>query len=183
MKTFDYLIQYHDIKSFSIAALKELLLQKRGIPLSELKVLDLAFYKGEPIYSGNGVYIFKTKDRVIYVGDCIARNFVERIPGHFDLRPGGWFNSLLKSVIKKKYKEEVTENTLIKAAKEAIEEYELILISYSTVEFYPPPEGKKNKKIVNRLEDLLRITLEPLNTFKHKRVPEGVDMVADYLAI
>jgi len=181
MKDIDYLVQFHDIKELSIAELTDLLLKKRGLPISALKVMDLAFYKGEPIYSGNGVYIFKTKEKVIYVGDCIARNFVERIPGHFDLRPGGWFNSLLKAIVKKKYQEAVTEASLQKAAKEAMETYELILINYSTNDFYP--NGVKNKKIVNCLESLLRITLKPLNTFKHKKIPQGIDKVADYLAI
>lgn len=179
MKNIDYLIKYEDIKSMSIPALAEFILEKRGLSVSELTISHLIFYKGEPIYSGNGVYVFKTKEEVIYIGNCVARNFVERIPAHFDLRAGGWFNSLLKAVIKKKYKETVSEATLQKASREAISTYELILINFSNEEFYL--NGVKNKKAINRLEDLLRIILKPLNTFKHKKIPKAIDMVQTYL--
>lgn len=177
----DYLIQFKEIKCLSISELTELLLQKKGLPVSDLKVAQLSFYKGTPIYSGNGVYLFKTEDRVMYVGNCTARNFVERIPGHFDLRAGGWFNSLLKAVVKKKYNETVSDTTLIKAATEAIDTFELILINFSNAEFYP--NGIKDKKTVNQLENLLRITLQPLNTFKHKKVPKNINTVKEYLGM
>ena len=156
-----------------------MLLNKKGLPVLDLKIEHLIFYKGKSIYSGNGVYVFKSDSDIIYVGNCTARNFVERIPAHFDLRKGGWFNSLLKAVIKKKYKKEPSDKLLTLAAEEAMRDYELILINFTDKEFYP--NGVKNKKIVNRLETLLRIVLIPLNTFKHKKVPKDIVMVEEYL--
>jgi hypothetical protein len=146
-----------------------------GIKLSELKVKDLVFQNGLPIMTGNGVYIFKENGIPLYVGNCVARNFVERIPAHFDIRHNGWFNSLLVTLIRRSYKrkskEDKTDANLSQSAELAFEKLDLVLINFS----------KYDKSAINRLEDYLRITLKPLNGFKHKKLKQIDITVRDYI--
>ncbi len=155
----EYLINYEnatitdiDIDSL-IIEIKSIL----GIPLKDLKVSDLVFYDNEDIKSGNGVYIFKSEEKIYYVGNCYARNFVERIPAHFDIRHNGWFNSLLKAIIKDKYgKVKLTpenEYLLSESAKFAFENLSLIIINFKIW----------NKDNINKLESVLGKTLKPIN--------------------
>lgn len=133
----------------------------QGIPLSDIKIKDLVFNRvdGEPIRTGCGVYIFKNTERTYYIGNCVARNFVERIPAHFDIRHVGWFNSLLKAIIKNK-------NILLKnmistkinyeleiVAQFAFDNLNLILINFPTY----------SKDQINNLEKLLAKELTPIN--------------------
>ena len=146
-----------------------------GINLSELKVKDLVFQNGLPIMTGNGVYIFKENNIPLYVGNCISRNFVERIPAHFDVRSNGWFNSLLVTLIRRTYnrksKEDKTDTNLSQSAKLAFENLDLVLINFS----------KYDKSAIKKLEDYLRITLKPLNGFKHKKLNRTNIPVRDYI--
>jgi len=123
---------------------------------SELKVKDLVFQNDLPIMTGNGVYIFKENGIPLYVGNCVARNFVERIPAHFDIRRNGWFNSLLVTLIRRtfnrKSKEDKTSANLSQSAKLAFENLDLVLINFS----------QYDKSAMNRLEDYLKICLKPL---------------------
>jgi hypothetical protein len=158
-----YLLQIEDFTNLSVNAVIEKLKNTSGIKLSDCKISDLVFFNGAPIYSGNGVYIYKNGDEFVYVGNCVARNFVERIPSHFDIRQGGWFNSMLRSVIKKKWQAQQTDEMFVKAAKEAFDKYSLILINYT----------HHNKDSINKLETLLRIVLNPYNGFKHKKLNDS----------
>lgn len=146
-----------------------------GIKLSELKVKDLVFHNDLPIRTGNGVYIFKEDNIPLYVGNCVARNFVERIPAHFDVRHNGWFNSLLVTLIKRtfnrKFKEDKTDDNLSQSAKLAFENIDLVLINFP----------KYDKLAINKLEDYLKITLKPLNGFKNKRLNQENITLKDYI--
>jgi hypothetical protein len=146
-----------------------------GIKLSELKVKDLVFHNGLPIRTGNGVYIFKENDIPLYVGNCVARNFVERIPAHFDVRQNGWFNSLLVTLIKRtfnrKSKDDKTDDNLSQSAKLAFEKLDLVLINFSNYD----------KLAINILEDYLKITLKPVNGVKHKKLNQENITVREYL--
>lgn len=134
----------------------------KGLPLSEMTVKDLVFDRlnGLPIRTGNGVYIFKNLERTYYIGNCVARNFVERVPAHFDIRHNGWFNSLLKAIIKYNniQKEEIDQNDynnhLEFSARFAFDNLNLILINFSDY----------NKNEINNLENLLATKLKPINT-------------------
>jgi len=163
-----YLIQYEDIKHLvtidSFFKLVELVENTPGIKLSNLKAMDLVFCNGEPIRYGNGVYIFKSDERNYYVGNCVARNFTERIPAHFDIRKVGWFNSLLKAIAKY-HNDEINNENLIKAAKFANDNLSLVLINF---EIY-------NRDIINNLETLLGRSINPINkNFKKVKVIEGI---------
>lgn len=172
-----YLISIDEILDFNHEKLNNWFSEVKGIKISNLKVKDLVFYNDEPILTGNGVYIFKEKNNAIYVGNCVARNFVERIPAHFDIRHNGWFNSLLVNLIKRKYnsdknrKEYKTDENLIEAAEFAFNNLELVLINF--------PEY--NKLAINRLEVFFKIVLNPINGFKHKTL-QNVDInIRDYI--
>jgi len=95
--------------------------------------MDLVYYYGEPIRSGIGVYIFKSKQKCYYVGNCVTRCFAERIPAHFDLRKVGWFNTLLKTIIKHEFADKmITDESLDQAAKFAFENINLVLINFES---------------------------------------------------
>lgn len=167
-----YCLNFEDIKRLTIAEFKDLLKKTEGIPLSNMSLKDLVFIDDEPIYTGNGVYVFKNNDRFIYVGSCCARNFVERIPAHFDIRHQGWFNSLLKNIVTKEYEEvETTDENLTRAARDAFEKYQIVMVNFLSYD---------KKREIELLEYLLRISLEPLNKFKTKRIIDWHQKIEDY---
>lgn len=138
-----YLITYNDNKT--IDEFVDEINSIEGLPIKDLKVMDLVYYKGEPIRSGIGVYIFKSKEKCYYVGNCVARCFAERIPAHFDLRKVGWFNSLLKHIIRGELIEkQITNESLHQAAKFAFENISLVLINFEYIEDYPLQKFKIN---------------------------------------
>lgn len=78
----------------------------QGTPLCELKnalssaaklvrqvtIEDLVATKTE---QSTGLYFFFEGDTLMYVGKSSSRAFIERVPSHFDVRPGSWFGTLL----------------------------------------------------------------------------------------
>ena len=174
MKT-PYLLQYDLISGKTIDELVQLITEIQGLKVKDCRISDLIFYNDEPIYSGNGVYIFKSADRFIYVGCCVARNFVERIPAHFDLRVSGWFNSLLDNMRKVDSNERSNE-TLTQAARLALESYSIVLINF------PLSDYTKHVSNIKILETLLRKVLNPYNTLKSKPIDRSIKL-ADYFNI
>ncbi len=156
----NYLIEY---LSEPIESIVDEILSISGIPLNELKVRDLVYDGENPICSGNGVYVFKTSERIYYVGNCTSRCFVERIPAHFDIRKAGWFNSLLKAILKDKYgKAEVTDLRLQEAATIAFNDLRLVLINFQHYD----------KIAINNLECNLGKLLKPINNRFRRLQPE-----------
>ncbi|MCW2119971.1 hypothetical protein [Flavobacterium sp. 7A] len=129
--------------------------------MSDIKIKDLVFNRvdGKPIRTGCGVYIFKNSERTYYIGNCVARNFIERIPAHFDIRHVGWFNSLLKAIIKNKnilIKDMISSEInyeLENSAQFAFDNLNLILMNFPTY----------SKDQINNLEKLLAEKLIPIN--------------------
>lgn len=106
-------------------------------------------------------YFYDDKEkRFAYVGKCSHRTFAERIPSHFDMRAGGWFNSMIKCIINKggeKIKKnggEDDDKRIIEQAKKCFENFSISLISFD--------KSDEDEKIV-QLENLLRIELKPYN--------------------
>lgn len=136
-----------------------------GIPLSELKVSDLLFYNDEPIRRGVGVYVFKSDDKVFYVGNCFARHFVERIPPHLDSRRSAWMNSLVKTIVTHepsfkvngKY-DKTNEERSARAAQFAFSNLKLVLINFE----------KTDKDKINNLERVMGHALQSYNTYFRK---------------
>lgn len=168
-----YLLQFDHISNKTIDELVQVLTQAQGIKVKDCKISDLIFYDEEPIYSGNGVYIFKSSSRFYYVGSCVARNFVERIPAHFDLRESGWFNSLLDN-IRKQNGEARTNLVLTQAAKHAMGNCSLVLINFSS------GDHLRNISNIKSLEALLRRILHPYNYLKQRPINQSLKL-KDYL--
>jgi len=164
-----YLLQYDTIKAYSVEGFIACLSSIRGLPLKELKMSDLIFVEGEPIYPNMGVYIFKEGEDFVYVGKCSSQSFIQRIPSHFDFRDGAWFHSLLKTIKEKALKEKYSKyQKMDKEAKLAIDNYSLILINFDL----------QSKDQIEHIEDLLRCTLNVLNKFKGKRY-KNMDLPID----
>lgn len=150
----EYLIHYEEIERENIIKIISTL---NGLPLSEMKMTDLIFYREKPILRGCGVYVFKHKNIPIYVGSCVSRSFIERVPSHLDIRKVGWFNSLLKIIIKLKMIEcegEYCDEHLVNAAEFALKEVSIILINFKTYE---------QREAITRLEDYLIRELKTKN--------------------
>ncbi len=158
-----YLYQYNDIKHLSIGELISEIENTSGRKIEDLTIGDLIFNNGKPIHTGCGVYIFKNKNVIFYVGKNSARCFVERIPSHFDIRKEGWFNRLLRLIARAEIGEDESSDIGIRnAAKFAIENFEVVLINFDWWDY----EGDTSIEV---LEDLLRMTTKAANSFKTKR--------------
>lgn len=153
----DYLIQYDDIKKLSLGGLLNFLKQKKGLPLREVSIDRLTSFNEEYIFPGTGVYIFRDKEKLVYVGKASSMSFIERVPKHFDPRTYAWMNRLLE-LVSKKVLNEVSQKDYKQALGYVLENYNLLLIHIND----------ENKSKINILEDKLRGTKEPLNRFKTK---------------
>ncbi len=128
-----------------------------GIPLKSMTHSHYLFHDSKPIFPGNGVYIFKINNKIVYIGKSGSRSFIERIPCHLDFREWAWMNSLLKAYCNNN-KLEINEPNLIEASEEMIKAVNLILINFDT------PVIKDIKSSITQLEDiLLRSELTPWN--------------------
>jgi len=201
-----YLLNYGKINNWKISEIQKNMEDIEGLPLSKCKISKLVFYNDIPILTGNGVYIFfKNKNKnnkiYLYVGKCSSRNFVERIPAHFNVKNTGWFNSYLRNLVNKKrkendepkikvkeFKDPETEdkkeeyNKLLKEqAKIALENHKLILINFEPDFSNKENKSKKKEKIkkISTLEKLLnRILIKKVNTIdKTKTVAEYIGEV------
>lgn len=150
----DYLIEFEEIESYSVSAFIDRIKRTKGKKLSDLKVRDLTYHNEEPIWPGEGVYIFRENEEILLVGKVSSMSFTERIPKHFDVRPFAWFNRLLYLTCVRHLKLEKNEKNFITASKYAFENLNLVLINF-----------KKREKI-NRIERLLRSSTNTLNKFK-----------------
>lgn len=145
----EYVINYNTIKDKTVDEVVKILSETEGIKLIDCRIVDLVFIHGDmqkPIDSGLGVYIFKTKERVFYVGSCTSRNFLERIPPHVDIRSSAWMNRLVKNMVKeeksqlnveqhdheKKKQKGITyaNESLLEASRKAFNECSLVMINF-----------------------------------------------------
>lgn len=76
-----------ELKSFS----------KNAPKLLELPVGDLLL---DPA-SCSGVYIFSDDSKILYIGKCTSKPFIERIGSHLTPRRGDFFNRFVKAIYKK----------------------------------------------------------------------------------
>lgn len=153
--TDNYLLEFEQLKGNSIEFLLERIKNAKGKKLSELKIKDLSYHNQNLINPGEGVYIFRDKEKIILVGKVSSMSFVERIPKHLDYRPNAWFNRLLELICERLLEIEPNEENYIKASKYAFENLNLVLINFKT------------RDKINRIERLLRSCTETLNKFKN----------------
>lgn len=169
-----YLLQYHEISHLSVEGLISLRHQTPGLPCSTMKVSDFIFCDGAPIHSGCGVYVFKEKDAIFYVGKSSRRSFVERIPAHFDLRHGVWFNTVLQYVAVHCTNTDKTSLTGIQeAGRYAMDHLSVILINFRADDYW-------NTNRIDILENLLLMTAKPKNEKKSGKIDPD-DQVGDYV--
>lgn len=162
----DYLIKYEDIKNLSINDALKKLEQLDGKELSKLRLVDLTICNNQYIFPGHGIYLFRQKKEIVYVGKVRSMSFIERIPKHFDLRHSGWFNRLLKIICLKKLGIEHSDENLLKAHTFAFSHLNLVLIDFGI------------DKNVDKIERLFRSCTGALNSFKkvkHKNVSQIID--------
>jgi len=119
----------------------------KGKVIGELKLFDLVFFNSEEdSFVGNGIYIIKEGEEIIYIGKASSRPFIERIGGHLDLRVIGGFNNLLKKIVKIKLKKKESNQSIAEAGRWLMQ-CNIILICM---------EGKKdNSKQFDVLENVL----------------------------
>lgn len=131
-----YLLHYDEISHLDINdnedQINKFIKSIPGKKISELSFKDLVYDGDKPLYRGVGVYIFKSEDTNYYVGSCVSRSFIERIPAHLDIRYNGWFNSLLKNIIKKDPDRPIDDDEACeKAARLAFKKINLIIINFN----------------------------------------------------
>jgi hypothetical protein len=163
----DYFFEYkRNFADKTIDEVVEIISKTKGLPLKDLKLENLLFYEGKHILTAHGVYIFRNDVRILYVGSCRAKSFVERIPAHLDINQNGWFNSFIRQLERNtsgtKLKE-VTNLQLAHQAKVALETCSVILINFQW-------EDRSKEHIENDLietfEKALLSTANPLNFSK-----------------
>ena len=162
----DYLIEYDDLRTSSIRNLLETITNTQGRKLEELKVKDLTYHNSKEIWPGEGVYIFRDKKNVIYVGKARSMSFTERIAKHVDFRHFAWFNRLLELICTRLLELEWNDENAKKASKYAFENLNLVLINF------------KDRNRIDRTERLLRSCAEPLNKFK-KLKQKNLELILD----
>ncbi|WP_256762444.1 hypothetical protein [Cohnella sp. WQ 127256] len=89
-----------------------------GKTIGELNLFDLVFFNSmDNSFVGNGVYVIKENEEIIYIGKASSRPFIERFGGHLDLRTIGGFNNLLKKIVEKKLGKEKNDQTIAEAGR------------------------------------------------------------------
>jgi hypothetical protein len=87
-------ISWAEAADLSLRDLLATMLQ-RSKTVRHVTIEDMAVRSDTP---SNGVYVFFAGSSVAYVGVAGSRAFIERVPSHFDTRPGAWFGTLLEKL-------------------------------------------------------------------------------------
>lgn len=64
----------------------------------ELRLITVADLVAAHPRQSVGLYAFFDGDDWAYIGKASSRAFIERVPSHLDVRPEGWFGTLLKKL-------------------------------------------------------------------------------------
>ena len=164
----NYLIEFEDYLSFSVNQFIEIINKTEGIKLNELRVKDLTYYNNQFINPGHGIYIFKDDRSILLIGKARTMSFTERIAKHFDLRPNAWFNRLLFVINRDKEKFKIVSNNdedgFKRSSEYVFNNAKLLLINIKSDRIHQ----------IDKFENILRATAEPLNRFKRKIKDGGV---------
>jgi hypothetical protein len=160
----NYLIKYEGQRQMPIKQLIDKIKATEGIRLKILKMEHLIYYKNDYIIPGNGVYIFREGDKLIYVGRCSSQTFIERIARNLDINENAWQNILLKNICRKSEKE-INEKNLKSAAKHAFEKISVILINFTNRKL-----DKREISIIKIENQLIKKLKPELNKMKYNDV-------------
>lgn len=90
---------YDIIKNKTGEEALKFLINHDKIKIKDISIKDLISDNNEYYIDGHGLYLFfNNLNKLLYVGKCQSRNFVERIPDHFSLAEESWMNYLLKKI-------------------------------------------------------------------------------------
>jgi hypothetical protein len=160
-----YVSNYEEICNDRLIEIRDNICKEDKLRMFNLTIENLIFKKG-----GDGIYLFFNNDhKCIYVGRCLSRSFVERIPAHFDARdqagPGWGFRGVCKKIREERIREK-SEFTCYDAAMELLSCY-LYLINF---------KNNDNKKTYcSKLERVLIHYFNPLYNRNYKRSIEKIN--------
>ena len=160
-----FCILFADIVNLTIEELKQQIISTSKKVIGDLRLIDLIFEKK----SMTGIYIiFDDKDLPVYVGKTGSRAILERLAGHFDLRPGAYMNSFLCALAGKRKQRKgphATEEDLRNVYDQALN-HKLLFIQI--------PNTEEHKKKITKLESILS---KELNTkFNTRRGAKAVNV-------
>ncbi|GGF04859.1 GIY-YIG nuclease family protein [Hymenobacter cavernae] len=141
-----YYLLFDDICDISIKDLQNKIMYLNKKIIGEIKLVDLIFDK----QSMTGIYIiFDNEDKAVYVGKTGSRAILERLAGHFDLRPGAYMNTFLCALagkIKQRKGPHATEEDLKNVYENALT-HKMIFVQI--------PNSEEHKKKIGKLEVVL----------------------------
>jgi hypothetical protein len=117
-----HVISFESAEGLSSETIMNYVDPDKALPLSELKLNDLA------IYPGIGLYLFYDQNNVLqYVGKCTSRSFLERIPAHFDCRKHAAFATISKRL----GAEGMAGDDISSISLEALNRFKLFLVNFT----------------------------------------------------
>jgi hypothetical protein len=136
--------------------MKEVMLST-GKKLNQLLLKDFVLKEPIDCNLSHGVYVFKEKTEIRYVGKASSRPFIERVPAHLDTRGYGWMNTMLKYLSK----EDKREKGYLEESIYAIDNFELLLVLFKTEDCI--------KENITKVESYLIENTNCLNKKKRKK--------------
>lgn len=124
--------------------------RKHALSINKLTVADLVADGGRPHSAMTGLYFIFDGRQLAYIGKAGSKSFAERVPGHFDLRPGAWFNTFLKKYTR-------TTKPSARVLRAAVPGVFLCRVALLPI----PVQTKAEKQWLGRLETALRAALQP----------------------
>lgn len=150
-----HIVGFENAATLTIKEIERRIDPSSAIKLDEIRLSDLV------LYPGTGIYLFyDAENKPRYIGSCLSRSFIERIPSHFDTRRGAYLNTVSKRMADS---EKTVNDDLTSIVMSGLPKLKLILIGI-------PCRSKHDKKIVQKVERDLIVKLRPdLNHLSHKR--------------
>ena len=150
-----HIVVFEDAAALTFEEIERRIDPGSAIKLDEIRLSDLI------LYPGTGIYLFyDAENKRRYIGSCLSRSFIERIPSHFDTRRGASLNTVSKRMA---VSEETVNDDLTSIVMSALPKLKLILIGI-------PCRSEHDKMIVRKVERDLIVNLGPdLNHLSHKR--------------
>lgn len=138
-------ILFNEIEKKDLKFLVEKISIIPKLTIGEIKLVDLIIENK----SMTGIYIIFDESAPVYVGKTGSRAILERLAGHFDLRPNAYMNSFLCALAGKRKQRKgacATSEDILNVYESALK-HKLIFIQI--------PNEKSDAKIIGKLENIL----------------------------